>query len=120
MSSSHQHDVFAPATVGSVACEGLRKSSPRRYSDAMARRATRDEILDQIRRMSLEDRDYIEAELLRDGYEASRRAEDPELTAELVRRANESRARPDGGVSREEAVARARAAVEAVRARNKS
>ena len=70
--------------------------------------------------MPLEDRDYIEAELLRDSYEPGRRSDDPETTAELVRRANDSLARSDGGVSRDEAVARARAAVEAVRARNKS
>jgi hypothetical protein len=83
----------------------------------MGKPSTRDEILEQIRRMSLEDRDYIEAELLRDGYEQGRRVDDPERTAELVRRANDALARPDAGVSREDAVARARAAVQAVRAR---
>jgi Complex 1 protein (LYR family) len=83
----------------------------------MGNPATRDEILDQIRRMPLEDRDYIEAELLRDGYEAGRRVEDPAQIAELVRRAGEALTRPDAGLSREEDVARARAAVEVVRAR---
>jgi hypothetical protein len=83
----------------------------------MGKPATRDEILDQIRRMPLEDRDYIEAELLRDGYEAGRRVEDPAQTTELVRRADEALSRSNAGLSREEAVARARAAVEAVRVR---
>ena len=83
----------------------------------MGKPATRDEILDQIRRMPLEDRDYIEAELLRDGYEAGRRVEDPARIDELVRRVDEALGHPDGGLSREEAVARARAAVEAVRTR---
>ncbi len=83
----------------------------------MGKPTTRDEILDHIRRMPLEDRDYIEAELLRDGYEAGRRVEDPARVAELVRRADEAIARSDSGFSREEAVARARAAVEAVRSR---
>jgi len=56
----------------------------------MGKRATRDAIMDQIRRMPLEDRDYIEAELLRDSYEAGRRSDDPEQTAALVRRANDA------------------------------
>jgi hypothetical protein len=59
----------------------------------------------------------IEAELLRDGYETGRRVEDPARIAELVRRADEALTRSEPGFSREEAVARARAAVEAVRAR---
>ena len=83
----------------------------------MGKSATRDEILDQIRRLPLEDRAYIESELLRDEYEAGRQAEDPEQLSEIGRRTNESLAGPGGGVSREEAVARARAAVAAVRAR---
>jgi hypothetical protein len=83
----------------------------------MGKPATRDELLDQIRRLPLEDRDYIAAELLRDAYEAGRRVEDPALIAELVHRADETPAHPDAGLSREEAVAQARAAVEAVRAR---
>ena len=82
----------------------------------MGKPATRDEILDQIRRMPLEDRDYIQAELLRDGYETGGPSEDPAQMAELVRRADEALTRSDG-VTRGEAVARARAAVEAVRAR---
>jgi hypothetical protein len=83
----------------------------------MGKPANRDEILDQIRRMPLEDRDYIEAELLRDGYEAGRRVEDPARVAEFVHRASEALPRPDAALSREEEVARARAAVEAVRTR---
>lgn len=67
--------------------------------------------------MVLEDREYIESELMREGYEAGRRSESATETAELVRRANDALAHPDRGVSREESVARARATVQAARAR---
>ena len=83
----------------------------------MGKAATRDEVLEQIRGMSLEDREYIEAELLREGHEAGRRTESAADVAELVRRANDALAPPDRGVSRDDAVARARAVVETVRAR---
>jgi hypothetical protein len=64
----------------------------------MGKPAVRDEILDQIRRMSPEDRDYIEAEPLRDRrYETDRGIEDPARIAELVRRASESLTRSDAG-----------------------
>jgi len=83
----------------------------------MAKPATRDDVLDQIRRMPIEDREYIEAELMREAYEAGRRSEPSPLVAELVRRAEDALAHPDRGVSREEAVATARAAVDRVRTR---
>jgi hypothetical protein len=86
-------------------------------SRTMNKPATPDEVLQQIRAMPLEDREYVEAELMREGYETRRRTEAPELIAELKRRADDALAHPERGVSREEALASARAAVEAVRAR---
>jgi hypothetical protein len=79
--------------------------------------ATPDDVLAQIRSMPLEDRDYIEAELMRDAYESGRRNESPALVAELVTRAADALANPDRGISRTDAVASARASVEAARTR---
>lgn len=79
--------------------------------------ATPEELLAQIRVMSLDDREYIESELMRDAYESGRRRESPALIAELVRRAQDAISNPNRGVSREDAVASAKVAVEAVRAR---
>lgn len=81
--------------------------------------ATRDEVLAQIRGMTFEDREYIEAALLRDGFEGGRRQESVGVITELERRATEALAHPGRGASREDAVARALAAVEAVRARKR-
>ncbi len=78
----------------------------------MGKAATRDEILQQIRSMSFEDREYIEAELMREGYEAGRRTESTGDVAELVRRAQDTLAHPERGISREDSIARATAAVE--------
>lgn len=89
-----------------------------RYALGMGKPATRDVLLEQIRDLPLEDRDYIEAELARDGDEAGRRAEDPDLLVEVIRRANDALAQPSSGLSREESVARARTHAEAVRKRN--
>ena len=83
----------------------------------MNKPATPDEVLQQDRAMAFEDREYVEAELMREGYEGRRRVEPPELIAELKRRAEDALAHPERGVSREDAIASARAAVEAVRAR---
>jgi len=82
-----------------------------RYISRMEKLVTADEVVAQIRRMSLEDREYIEAELMRDGYESARLVEPPAVMDEIIRRANEAMRSPDGGVSREEAVASARLAV---------
>lgn len=83
----------------------------------MGKPATRDEVLEQIRGMALEDREYIEAELLREGCQAGRRSESPAAVAELVGRANDALAHPDRAISREESIARARAAIVTSRSR---
>ncbi len=79
--------------------------------------ARRDELLDQILARSLEDCDYIEAALVREAYEHGRRTDTPEEIAEIAQRASEALSERSTGFSREASVARARAAVEAVRAR---
>ena len=89
-----------------------------RYPERMERPASRDEILEQIRSLPLEDREYIEAELMREAYETARRVESATDVAELVRRANDALS-TDRGFSREESVARATAAVEATRTRKR-
>lgn len=43
----------------------------------MEKFATPEEVLAQIRRMSIEDREYVEAELMRDAYESGRATEPP-------------------------------------------
>ena len=88
-----------------------------RYHPAMEKFATPDEVVAQIRRMSIEDREYVEAELMRDAYEAGRLTEPPSVMDEIIRRANEALASPDTGLSREEAIASARAAAQEVRRR---
>ena len=47
----------------------------------MATSARRDELLEQIRELPLEDRDYIEAALVREAYEQGRRTDTPEELA---------------------------------------
>jgi hypothetical protein len=79
--------------------------------------ARRDELLDQVLALSFEDRDYIEAALVRDAYEQGRRTDTPEEVAELRQRASDALSEHSVGISREASVARARAAVDAVRAR---
>jgi hypothetical protein len=83
----------------------------------MEKFATPDEVLAQIRRMSVGDREYIEAELMRDAYESGRITEPPAVLDEIVRRANEALASPDHGLSREEAIASARLAAQESRRR---
>jgi hypothetical protein len=61
-------------------------------------------------------REYIEAALLREAFDASRRLETPAEVDELVRRATVALATPGQGISRDESIARAHAAVAAVRA----
>jgi hypothetical protein len=74
-------------------------------------------VLAQIRNMSVKDREYVEAELMRDAYESGRLTESPAVLEDIVRRANDTFADPDGGVSREEAIASARLAAQAARQR---
>jgi hypothetical protein len=78
--------------------------------------ARRDELLDQVLALPIEDRDYIEAALVREAYEQGRRTDAPEEVAEIVQRASDALSGRSTGFSREASVARARAAVEAVRA----
>ena len=79
--------------------------------------ARRDDILQQIRALPVEDREFIEAALMREAYEQSRRTESPDELAEIVQRATDAVAHPDRGFSREESIARAKAAVGVVRSR---
>jgi hypothetical protein len=79
--------------------------------------AHRDDILQQIRALPVEDREFIEAALMREAYEQNRRNESPDELAEIVHLATDAVAHPDRGFSRDESNARARAAVDAVRAR---
>ena len=83
----------------------------------MGTRAYRDELLDQILALPIEDRDYIEAALVREAYEKGRRIDTPEEIAEVVQRASDALSEGSSGFSREAAIARARAAVQAVRSR---
>jgi hypothetical protein len=86
----------------------------------MGKSATVDGVLAQIRRMSVEDREYVEAELMRDAYESVRITEPAAVIEEIVRRTNDALARPEQGVSREEAVASARLAAQEARERRSS
>ena len=83
----------------------------------MATSAHRDELLEQIRALPLEDRDYIEAALVREAYDQGRRTDTPEELAEIVQRANNALSERSTGFSRAESIARAHAAVEAMRLR---
>lgn len=76
-----------------------------------------DDLLEQIRALSIEERDYIEAALLREAYEQSRRTESPEELAEIKQRALDALSGRNPSYSREDSVARAVAAVEAIRSR---
>jgi hypothetical protein len=83
----------------------------------MGNAARRDDLLEQVRALPIEDRDYIEAALMREAYESGRRTETPEELDEIKQRAAEALSGRNPTYSREESVARARAAVEAVRSR---
>jgi hypothetical protein len=83
----------------------------------MEKMAPPDEILARIRGMLIADREYVEAELMRDAYASGRIAEPAEVMEEIMRRANAVSER-DPGLSREQSVARARlAALQARRQR---
>lgn len=83
----------------------------------MATAVHRDELLEQIRALPVEDRDYIESALVREAYEQGRRTDTPEEIAEVLQRANQALSDRSTGFSREESIARARDAVEAIRSR---
>ena len=83
----------------------------------MVTSAHRDELLEQIRALPLEDRDYIEAALVREACEQGRRTDTPEELAEIVQRASNALSERSTGFSRTESIARARAVVEAMRPR---
>lgn len=78
----------------------------------------RDDLLEQIRALPLEDRDYIEAALLREAYEQGRSTETPLELDEIKQRAVDALGGRNPSYSREDSVARARAAVETIRSRN--
>jgi hypothetical protein len=82
----------------------------------MEKFATADEVLAQIRRMSAKDRAYVEAELMRDAYEAGI-AEPAAVMDEISRRADHALGTLEPGLSREESVARARLAAQEARRR---
>lgn len=83
----------------------------------MGTAARRDDLLEQIRELPIEDRDYIEAALLREAYESGRRTESPEEVEEIKRRAVDALSGRTRGYSLEESIDRARAVAEAVRSR---
>jgi hypothetical protein len=83
----------------------------------MEKFATADEVLAQIRRMSVEEREYVEAELMRDAYESGHIAEPDAVMEEIVRRANDALANPEQGLSREEAIASTRLVAQEARRR---
>jgi hypothetical protein len=79
--------------------------------------ATPEEILEQIRAMPLADREYVEAELMREAYESGRRQEPDALRDEILRRAKRALAHPEEGFTLAETRERARAVVAAARER---
>ena len=83
----------------------------------MTQAARRDDLLEQIRSLPIEDRDYIEAELMREAYEQGRRVESAAELAEITRRAADALSDRSPSYTRDESIARARAAVEAVHSR---
>ncbi len=81
----------------------------------MGSAARRDDLLEQIRALPLEDRDYIEAALMREAYEQGRRTDSSEELDEIKQRAVDALHGRNSGYSREDSVARARAVVDAIR-----
>ncbi len=88
-----------------------------RYASTMGHPVKRDEVLEQIRAMPLEDREYIEAALLQEAFDAGRRAETPDELSELVGRATTALNSSSPGIARDESIRRAQATVAAVRTR---
>jgi hypothetical protein len=83
----------------------------------MGTAARRDDLLEQIRALPLEDREYIEAALMREAYDQDRRTESPDELEEITQRAADALSGRNPSYSREDSIARARAAVEAIRSR---
>lgn len=81
----------------------------------MGTAARRDDLLEEIRALPIEDRDYIEAALMREAYDSGRRTESPQELEEIKQRAVDALSGRNPSYSREDSVARARAAVEAIR-----
>lgn len=77
--------------------------------------AQRDELLEQIRALRLEDREYIEAALMREAYEQGRHTESAEELGEIRKRGLDALGGRSPTHSHEDSIARARASVEAVR-----
>ena len=67
--------------------------------------------------MSVEEREYVEPELMRDAYESGRIVEPDAVIEEIIRRANDALANPEQGLSREEAIASARLTAQEARRR---
>lgn len=83
----------------------------------MSTPAQRDDLLEQIRALPLEDREYIEAALVREAYEARRRTESPEEIQEIEQRALRALSGRTPGYSLEDSINRAIAVADAVRSR---
>ena len=76
-----------------------------------------DELLEQIRALPIEDRDYIESALMREAYEQGRKTQSPDELAEIKQRAVDALSGRNRSYTREDSIARARDAVEAIRSR---
>ena len=83
----------------------------------MATAARRDDLLEQIRALPIEDRDYIESTLMQEAYAHGRRSESADERLEIAQRATEALRDTAPNYSREESIARATAAVDAIRSR---
>lgn len=83
----------------------------------MSTHARRDDLLEQIRALPVEDRDYIESVLMREAFEQGRRAESSDELEEIRRRAVDALRGHSVSYTREDSVARALAAVDAIRPR---
>jgi len=83
----------------------------------MGTAARRDDLLEQIRALPIEDRDYIESALMREAYDQGRRVSSSDELEEIEQRAADALSGRNPSYSRDESIARATAAVEAIRTR---
>ena len=83
----------------------------------MGTAARRDDLLEQIRALPIEDRDYIESALMREAFDQGRRVESSDELEEIEQRAADALSGRSPSYSREESIARAKALVEAIRTR---